>query len=272
MVDFKFSDLAGRWHHVTVPRMQLDDAAAEGRIGFDGSSVGLKSVKAGDMVLMPDSRRPSAIRSGRRPTLSFICSAFEADTKTAVRARSAQHRPARRAGTCARPASPTRAAGGRSTSSTSSTTSPSRTTSTAASYRVDSREADWQSGTGGHGHLIPLHGGYHAIPPKDQLYNLRSEMALVLEEMGVAGEVPPPRGRRARAVRDRDADDGPAASRRRHADRQVRHQDDGASAQADGDLHAQAALRRSRQRHALPPTPARAGGRMSSTIRTATAS
>jgi glutamine synthetase len=29
-----------------------------------------------------------------------------------------------------------------------------------------------------------LHGGYHAIPPKDQLYNLRSEMTLHLEKMG----------------------------------------------------------------------------------------
>ena len=54
-----------------------------------------------------------------------------------------------------------------------------------ASYRLDSNEADWNSATGGHGHYIPLHGGYHAIPPKDQLYNLRSEMTLHLEAMGV---------------------------------------------------------------------------------------
>jgi glutamine synthetase len=50
---------------------------------------------------------------------------------------------------------------------------------------VDSGEAAWQSARGGHGHLIPLHGGYHVIPPKDQLYNLRSEMAIVLEDLGV---------------------------------------------------------------------------------------
>ena len=54
-----------------------------------------------------------------------------------------------------------------------------------ASYRVDSREADWQSARGGHGHLVPRHGGYHVIPPKDQLYNLRSEMSLLLEELGI---------------------------------------------------------------------------------------
>lgn len=54
-----------------------------------------------------------------------------------------------------------------------------------SAYRVDSSEADWNSPTAGHGHLIPLHGGYHAIPPKDALHNLRSEMCLELESVGV---------------------------------------------------------------------------------------
>jgi glutamine synthetase len=54
-----------------------------------------------------------------------------------------------------------------------------------ASYRVDSGEADWNSATAGHGHLIPLHGGYHAIPPKDSLHNLRSEICIELESLGI---------------------------------------------------------------------------------------
>jgi glutamine synthetase len=48
---------------------------------FDGSSVGLKSVKSGDMVLVPIYPPDSLIRSGRCPTLSFICNPLEADTK-----------------------------------------------------------------------------------------------------------------------------------------------------------------------------------------------
>jgi glutamine synthetase len=47
-----------------------------------------------------------------------------------------------------------------------------------ASYRVDCQEADWASVQSGHGHYIPVHGGYHAIPPKDQFFNLRSEMII----------------------------------------------------------------------------------------------
>jgi hypothetical protein len=33
-----------------------------------------------------------------------------------------------------------------------------------ASYTITSSEADWNSAAGGHGHHIPLHGSYHAIP------------------------------------------------------------------------------------------------------------
>jgi glutamine synthetase len=35
-----------------------------------------------------------------------------------------------------------------------------------AGYSVESGEAGWRSGAGGHGHYIPLHGGYHAMPPR----------------------------------------------------------------------------------------------------------
>ena len=54
-----------------------------------------------------------------------------------------------------------------------------------ASYTIQSREADWNSLEGGHGHYIPLHGGYHAIPPKDQLYKVRTQMMQHLEKLGV---------------------------------------------------------------------------------------
>jgi glutamine synthetase len=52
-------------------------------------------------------------------------------------------------------------------------------------YRLESAEGIWNSPHGGLGHFIPMHGGYHAHPPRDSLYNLRSEMCLHLEEMGV---------------------------------------------------------------------------------------
>ncbi len=184
MIDLKFSDLSGRWHHVTVPTREFNEHLMRDGVGFDGSAVGLKSVKAGDMVLLPDLSTGFRDPFWEAPTLSFICSAYEADTKLPF-ARDprniAQHAEAylKRLGVA-----------------DESRWGPEyefyifdnvafENGVNTATYHVDSREADWHSAGGGHGHLIPRHGGYHAIPPKDQLYNLRSEMSLALEEMGV---------------------------------------------------------------------------------------
>jgi glutamine synthetase len=81
MVDLKFSDLWGRWHHVTVPAQEFGGPVLRDGIGFDGSSVGLKSVKAGDMVLLPDLSAAFVDPFWEVPTLSLICSAYEADTR-----------------------------------------------------------------------------------------------------------------------------------------------------------------------------------------------
>ena len=81
MIDLNFSDLHGRWHHVTVPAREFNAHLMRDGVGFDGSSVGLKSVKAGDRVLLPDLTTAFRDPFWDAPTLSFICSAYEADTK-----------------------------------------------------------------------------------------------------------------------------------------------------------------------------------------------
>jgi glutamine synthetase len=184
MVDMKFTDLWGRWHHLTVPASQFTPQLLEQGIGFDGSAVGLKSVKAGDMVLVPDLSTGIRDPFWEARTLSFICTTLEADTHLVftndprnIAIRSEEY---------------LRSTGIADESrwgpefefyifdSVSYEYGVNR-----ASYRVDCQEADWTSVESGHGHYIPVHGGYHAIPPKDQFFNLRTEMSLLLQEMGV---------------------------------------------------------------------------------------
>ena len=81
MVDLKYTDLWGRWHHVTLPASQFTPSRLEQGVGFDASSVGLKPVKAGDMVVVPDLSTGFLDPFWEAPTLSFICSAKEADTR-----------------------------------------------------------------------------------------------------------------------------------------------------------------------------------------------
>ena len=71
MIDLKFTDLWGRWHHVTLSATEFSPRLMEAGVGFDGSSVGLRSVKSGDMALIPDLTTGASIPSGRcRPSAS----------------------------------------------------------------------------------------------------------------------------------------------------------------------------------------------------------
>ncbi len=184
MVDLKFTDLWGRWHHLTVPADQFTQALMENGIGFDGSAVGLKSVKAGDMVLVPDLSTGMVDPFWEAATLSFICTTLEADTHAAF-----VNDPRNIALRAEHYLRSTGIAGESRWGpefefyifdSVSYEYGVNR-----ASYRVECQEADWSSAGSGHGHYIPVHGGYHAIPPKDQFYNLRTEMSLHLQDMGV---------------------------------------------------------------------------------------
>jgi glutamine synthetase len=73
MIDLKFCDLWGRWHHLTIPAKQFNPDLMDKGIGFDGSAVGLKSVKAGDMVLVPDLNTAFMDPFWDTPILSFLC-------------------------------------------------------------------------------------------------------------------------------------------------------------------------------------------------------
>lgn len=184
MVDFKFSDLWGRWHHVTISAGEFIPSLMSAGVGFDGSSVGFRSVKSGDMVLIPDLRTGFLDPFWETPTLSFICDTYEADTKQ-------KHfrdprEIARRAEAYMRT----------SGIADESIWGPEfefyvfnnvqlENGVNVACYRLDSIEAGWNSYRGGHGHYLPLHGGYHAIPPRDQLYNLRAKMVEILEDIGI---------------------------------------------------------------------------------------
>jgi glutamine synthetase len=184
MIDLKFSDLGGRWHHVTIPASQFNEHLMRDGVGFDASSVGLKPLKAGDMILLPDLSTAFRDPFWDTPTLSFVCSAFEADTKNPF-PRDPRNIAARAEAYLRELKIADESRWGPEYEFYVFESVVFENDVHTASYRVESREADWQSTRPGHGHVIPRHGGYHVIPPKDQLYNLRAEMSLLLEEIGV---------------------------------------------------------------------------------------
>jgi len=184
MVDLKYTDLWGRWHHVTVPASQFTPEILEEGVGFDASSVGLKPLKAGDMVVVPDLSTGFTDPFWQAPTLSFICSSKEADTRLDF--------PRDPRNIARRAEAYLREMGIADASQWGPEYEFYILDSVAfenevhrVGYRLESSEGGWNSSKGGLGYYIPLHGGYHAHPPRDSLYNLRSEMCLNLEAMGV---------------------------------------------------------------------------------------
>jgi glutamine synthetase len=184
MVDLKFCDLWGRWRHVTLPSGRFNPGLFESGVGFDGSSLGLSAVKSGDLVLVPELATAFLDPFWDVPTISFLCATLEADS----------HQPF--------PHDPrTLAARAEEFLRTSGVGDASlwgpefefylfdgvsyENAMNVAAYRVESREADWKSNQLGGGYTIPRHGGYHAIPPQDHLFNARTKICLHLEAMGV---------------------------------------------------------------------------------------
>lgn len=184
MIDLKFCDLWGRWHHLTIPAGQFREALMAQGIGFDGSSVGLKSVKSGDMVLIPDLATGVMDPFWDALTLSFICNTHEAGT-LAVFPNDPRNIARRAEQYLIETGIADESQWGPEFEFYVFEEVAWENQVNRAGYRLESREADWNSQQGGHGHYIPLHGGYHAIPPKDQLYNLRSEISIHLEALGI---------------------------------------------------------------------------------------
>jgi glutamine synthetase len=183
-IDLKFCDLWGRWHHVTVSVAGFDDGLMEQGIGFDGSSVGFKGISSGDMVMVPDLATGFVDPFWELPTLSFLCTTLEADTRALF--------PYDPRSILQRSEGALRASG----IADGSLWGPEfefyvfnqvayENTMNVASYRVESDEAGWSSGEAGHAYQAPIQGGYHAIPPRDHLHNLRSRICERLDEAGV---------------------------------------------------------------------------------------
>ncbi len=184
MVDLKFSDLWGRWRHVTISISEFVPELMQAGVGFDGSSVGLKNVKSGDMALVPDLQTGFLDPFWDEPTLSFICNTVEADTKMLF-AREPREIVRRSEKYLQRLGIADESRWGPEFEFYVFSDVQTENSVNASSYHIDSIEGFWNRPGGGEGNYLPIHGGYHAIPPRDQLFNLRSEMVRILEKTGV---------------------------------------------------------------------------------------
>ncbi|HET7637458.1 MAG TPA: type I glutamate--ammonia ligase, partial [Ktedonobacteraceae bacterium] len=194
MVDLKFVDLPGMWQHFTVPIRELEEETfVEGK-AFDGSSIrGFQTINESDMLLIPDPTTAIMDPFTTIPTLSLVCNV--AHPGPAGRKKSYSRDPRYIASKAEEYLRSTGIAD-------TSYFGPEaeffifdnvlyNSTSNIQYAEIDSEEAHWNSARNGSpnlGHRMRVKEGYFPVAPNDTLQDIRSEMALMLEELGVLVE------------------------------------------------------------------------------------
>jgi glutamine synthetase len=192
-VDFRFTDTRGKEQHVSVPVSAFDEDKFSSGHAFDGSSIaGWKGIEASDMLLMPDPNTANIDPFYEEPTLFMSCDVIEpGDGKPYERD----------------PRSLAKRAEAYMKSSGLGDAAyfgpePEFFIFDQVQWQVDmsgcfvkigSSEGTWSSGKdfegGNMGHRPSVKGGYFPVPPVDSMQDMRSEMCLLLEQMGIPVEV-----------------------------------------------------------------------------------
>jgi glutamine synthetase len=82
ILDLRFTDLPGLWHHISYPIEELTEACFEEGFGMDGSSIrGWAAIHESDMLLMPDANFHVLDPFTETPTLVMVCDVVDPVTK-----------------------------------------------------------------------------------------------------------------------------------------------------------------------------------------------
>jgi glutamine synthetase len=188
MVDLKFCDLLGTWQHVTLPLSAFDESAFDEGLGFDGSSIrGWQGISESDMLLMPDASSAVLDPFCETPTLSLVCEIVDPITREPYG--KDPRRIAKRAEEHLRETGIADTAYFGPECEFFVLDSVSYELADHKShYEIDSAEGHWNSGTPGLGYTVRPKEGYFPPAPHDTLADLRTEMVLTLERLGIPCE------------------------------------------------------------------------------------
>ncbi|MEA2529210.1 MAG: glutamine synthetase [Thermomicrobiales bacterium] len=191
-VDFRFTDTRGKEQHVTVPISHFDEEKFSGGHAFDGSSIaGWKGIEASDMQLMPDPNTANIDPFFEEPTLILTCDVIEpGDGKPYERDPRSL---AKRAEAYLKSSGYGDVANfGPEPEFFVFDNVRYDSNNYSAFYEVDSAEGFWNTGSNDGpnlGYKIRPKSGYFPVPPHDTLMDIRSEMLVTMESLGIPVEV-----------------------------------------------------------------------------------
>ena len=191
MVDLRFMDYPGLWQHFSVPIVELEESSFEDGFGFDGSSIrGWQPIHASDMLVIPDPDSAKMDPFYTTPTLVLICNIVDPVT------REPYTRDPRNIARKAESYLKSTGIGdvvyiGPEAEFFIFDDIRFESNRFGAFYEIDSIEGSWNSGRDegpNLGYKPRPKEGYFPVPPMDKFQDLRSEMVLTLEQLGIAVE------------------------------------------------------------------------------------
>jgi glutamine synthetase len=191
VVDIRFMDFPGMWQHFTVPVSELDESSFEDGFGFDGSSIrGWQPIHASDMLVVPDSATAQMDPFFKEPTLVLIGDIAEPITMESY-SRDPRYITKKAETYLKSTGIGDTAYIGPEAEFFIFDNIQFESSSNRAFYEIDSIEGVWNTGRNEEPNLgyKPRHKeGYFPVPPMDKFQDLRTEMVLVLESLGIDTE------------------------------------------------------------------------------------
>jgi len=191
ILDLRFMDFPGLWQHLSVPIGELNEELFTDGHGFDGSSIrGWQAINASDMLIIPD---PDSARIDpflKDPTLVMICDVVDPVTRENY---SRDPRNIAKKAEAFLKASGVADVAYFGPEAEFFVFDDIRFDSTENScyYFVDSAEGQWNTGRSegpNLGYKPRYKEGYFPVPPMDSQQDIRSEMVLLMEEVGIQVE------------------------------------------------------------------------------------
>jgi glutamine synthetase len=188
IVDIRFMDFPGVWQHFSVPVKELEESSFEDGFGFDGSSIrGWQPINASDMLVVPDADTAKMDPFFEAPTLVLIGNIVDPITRESY-SRDPRHIAAKAEAYLKSTGIGDTAFFGPEAEFFIFDSVRFESSRNLSFYEVDSVEGIWNSAREEAPNLgyKPRHKeGYFPVPPMDKFQDLRSEMMLTLEKLGI---------------------------------------------------------------------------------------
>ena len=186
MVDFKMVDINGQFRHVTIPAKDFSEEVMKNGIGFDASNYGYAVVEKSDMVFIPDPDSAAIDPFCEIPTVSMVGNAMIIDYP--------ENRPL--------PQYPRNIVLAAEQYMKDSGIADEMyilpefefylfdqvgwdVSANSIGMNIDYAQAHWNSYNEGTGVVVPKQKNYHIAKPFDDSYEMRSEMCMLMEELGI---------------------------------------------------------------------------------------